>query len=227
MRTPALPRDRMEHFTFLGLQTASLVHEMNNRLAAMVGALELISLGAENASPRCRETCRRLKKAQDGIVELVREAGAIAAGRTDACFKTESVTIQDLVERIHETTQGSAVVGTEGLVVTCNLGKASRALADLVRNAWQAGAKHVRLDIRRRGPDAQIRIIDDGPGIPPQIAEDLFQPGTTHGKPHGQGIGLFSARWILRAMGGDLQLESTGSGGTVFLAHLPLADRES
>ena len=223
--TDTLPRDRFEHFAFLGMQTASLVHEMNNQLTTIVGTLDLIS--REELDPRCRERCRNLEKAQVGIVELVREASALAAGRMEGFLRTESVLMDDLVDRLRAAVPDVALVGASGLVVDCDARKTVRALADLVRNAWQAGATHVRLDVRRCGPSALVRVVDDGPGIPREVVDRLFSPGFTHGKPYGHGIGLFSARWILEAMGGSLRLERSDSTGTSFLAALPLTDREA
>lgn len=223
--TDTLPKDRFEHFAFLGMQTASLVHEMNNQLTTIVGTLDLFF--REDLDPRCRERCRNLAKAQSGIIELVREAGALAAGRMDAFLRMEPVSMEDLVDRLRAAVPGVALVGTPGLVVGCDPRKTVRALADIVRNAWQAGAAHVRLDVRRSGPMALLRIVDDGPGISREVVDRLFSPGLTHGKPQGHGIGLFSARWILEAMGGSLRLERSDATGTSFLVTLPLADREA
>jgi signal transduction histidine kinase len=83
------------------------------------------------------------------------------------------------------------------------------------------------MDVRRSGPNVVLRIADDGPGIPPEVADLLFSPGATHGKPQGHGIGLFSARWILEAMGGSLRLERSDATGASFLVTLPLANREA
>lgn len=221
----ALSKDRFERFAILGMQTASLVHEMNNRLTAIVGTLDLFF--REDLDPRCRENCRSLLKAQAGIVELVREAGALASGRMDAFLKTESVSMEDLMDQLRQAVPGVALVGTPGMVVACDPRKTVRALADISRNAWQAGAAHVRMDVRRSGPNVVLRIADDGPGIPPEVADLLFSPGATHGKPQGHGIGLFSARWILEAMGGSLRLERSDATGASFLVTLPLANREA
>jgi signal transduction histidine kinase len=145
----------------------------------------------------------------------------------DAFLRTESVSIEDLVDRLRAAVPPVALVGTPGIVISCDSRKTARALADIVRNAWQAGAAHVRLDVRRSGPMALLRIVDDGPGISREVVDRLFSPGLTHGKPQGHGIGLFSARWILEAMGGSVRLERSDATGTSFLVSLPLADREA
>lgn len=223
--TKTRSEDRFERFAILGMQTASLVHEMNNQLTVIAGTLDIFD--REELDPRCKERCRRLVKAQAGIVELVREAGALASGRMDVFLKTESVAVDELMELLGQAVPGVSITGAAGFVVTCDLRKTVRALSDVARNAWQAGAMNVRLEMRRTGPDALLRIVDDGPGIPREILDRLFSPGATHGKPRGHGIGLFSARWILEAMGGSLRLEGSDATGTSFLVTLPMADREA
>lgn len=220
-----LSENRIEHFAILGMQTASLVHEMNNQLATIVGTLELFS--REDLDPRCRERCRNLATAQKGIVDLVREAGALASGRLDAFFRTESIQVEELLQRLKMHVPGLEFTEIPAFAVNCDPRKTLRALADVARNAWQAGARQVVLEVRRTGAVAILRIVDDGPGIPLEIADRLFAAGTTRGKPTGNGIGLFSARWILEAMGGSLRLERSDATGTSFLATLPLAQREA
>jgi len=217
--------NRIEHFAILGMQTASLVHELNNQLATIVGTLELFS--REELDPRCRERCRNLVTAQKGIVDLVREAGALASGRLESFFRTESIRMDDLLQPLAAQVPGIEFPEIPAFAVTCDPRKTLRALADIARNAWQAGASQVVLEVRRTGAVAVLRIVDDGPGIPREIADRLFAPGTTLGKPAGNGIGLFSARWILEAMGGSLRLERSDAAGTSFLATLPLTECEA
>lgn len=223
--SPSLSKDTLEHFAILGMQTASMLHEVNNKLTVISGMLDLFAL--DDLAPRCRDRCGYMAKAQAGIVALVREASDLAAGRMDEFLKSESVTTEDLVERLRDVVQPISAMGTSGLEVSCDPRKTVRALADVVRNALQAGANQVTLDIGWNDGLAIVRIVDDGPGIPREIAERLFTPGTTHGKANGQGIGLFSARWILEAMGGSLRLERSDSRGTCFLVTLPLTNRDA
>ncbi|OHC80335.1 MAG: hypothetical protein A3G73_01235 [Rhodospirillales bacterium RIFCSPLOWO2_12_FULL_67_15] len=96
-----------------------------------------------------------------------------------------------------------------------------RALANLILNALQAGARHVRVAAGAAQGWARIRITDDGQGFNPGAKERLFQPFVGSGRREGTGLGLPIARDIARAHGGDLALVSTGPGGTVFELTLP------
>lgn len=227
MNTTAQPGslERMERFAVLGMQTASLVHELNNQLATIVGNLDLLLL--ENPSPRSLERKRNLTKARAAIFELVREASDLAAGRVDTFLRTERVPMDDLLGHVQEAIAPVAVLGTPGLVVQCDFRKTARALSDVIRHAWQTGAIHVRLDLRRSGATALLRIADDGPGLTTDAIERVFVPSPAMERDEDRGVGLFSAKWILECMGGNLRLERSDSTGTSFLVNLPLADREA
>ncbi len=99
-------------------------------------------------------------------------------------------------------------------------------VANLVGNALDALAgsqvesPRVEVRVERRGPVAQVRVSDNGPGIPESVRSRLFEPFVT-GKPSGVGIGLALSRRIARAHGGDLVLERAGPGAS-FLFTLPL-----
>ncbi|HEX4420201.1 MAG TPA: ATP-binding protein, partial [Kofleriaceae bacterium] len=66
---------------------------------------------------------------------------------------------------------------------------------------------------RRHGSDAMvlIRVADDGPGIPAELAANVFEPFSTS-KPHGTGLGLTIAREAAQSLGGQLLLEASATG---------------
>jgi signal transduction histidine kinase len=77
-----------------------------------------------------------------------------------------------------------------------------------------------------RGADdgIEIRITDNGPGIPQNILDKIFQPFFTT-KPTGQGtgLGLSLSYDIMKAHGGKLSVETKEGEGTTFILHLPIA----
>jgi signal transduction histidine kinase len=96
-----------------------------------------------------------------------------------------------------------------------------RVLANLGRNALQAGATRVELAAERREGTVIIRIADNGPGLAPRARERLFQPFAGSARPGGSGLGLAIARELLRAHGGDIRLVASKGEGTVFELELP------
>ncbi|QLH39946.1 MAG: HAMP domain-containing histidine kinase [Defluviicoccus sp.] len=99
-----------------------------------------------------------------------------------------------------------------------------RVFSNLVLNARQAGAKHVRISGQTTDGRIDIDISDNGPGIAPPVRERLFLPfAATNRKGGGTGLGLVITREIVAAHGGVLHLVETGDQGTTFRVELPLA----
>ncbi len=97
-----------------------------------------------------------------------------------------------------------------------------RVMVNLGRNAFDAGATEVSVRARARGNLMSIDIADNGPGVPPAVASQLFRPFTTGGRASGTGLGLAIARDLVRAHGGDIALMETGDRGSTFRFTLPL-----
>ena len=66
-----------------------------------------------------------------------------------------------------------------------------------------------------------LRVTDNGPGIPEAIVGTLFEPFISHGKQKGTGLGLTVVHNVMRLHGGDALVERTGPEGTTFLLRFP------
>jgi signal transduction histidine kinase len=97
-----------------------------------------------------------------------------------------------------------------------------RVMVNLGRNAFDAGATEVSVRARPRGDMMSIDITDNGPGVPPAVASQLFRPFTTGGRASGTGLGLAIARDLVRAHGGDIALMDTSDRGSTFRFTLPI-----
>ena len=96
---------------------------------------------------------------------------------------------------------------------------------NLVQNAVEAtgagGRVEVSVELGRDG--LQVRVADDGPGVPPAVAVRIFEPFyTTRGDAGGTGLGLSSARSLLARAGGGIELERGALGGACFRVWLPV-----
>jgi signal transduction histidine kinase len=102
--------------------------------------------------------------------------------------------------------------------------KVERVFANLLLNACEAVSPDtgkIEVNLRQAKDVLEIRIVDNGPGIAEAIRERLFQPFTSYGKQNGIGLGLTISQKILQDHGGDVCLESSQVGKTVFKLTLP------
>ena len=86
----------------------------------------------------------------------------------------------------------------------------------------------VSLGVWRTADEIQVYITDDGPGVPFEVWEAVFQPyvRVDRARSRGSGIGLFAARRLMDGMGGRVWLEPNGYGGSRFVVSLPAAVEE-
>ncbi|MBA3779645.1 MAG: GAF domain-containing protein [Chloroflexi bacterium] len=103
-----------------------------------------------------------------------------------------------------------------------------RLLEYLLENAAKYAPRDGVIDIYgwRLGHRAFLAVTDDGPGIPVEWRDRIFEPFVRlDDSPRGAGIGLFAARRLARTMGGDLRVEDRAPAGSQFVLELPVASR--
>lgn len=118
-----------------------------------------------------------------------------------------------------------------GLAARADLELLRRALVNIVGNAVKFAPYGGRIEVgaEARGRDVLIRVSDNGPGISPEDLPRIFDryyQGTAAGKSKGLGLGLTFCRAAARAMGGDVEVESTKGQGAAFTLRLPQASSE-
>jgi len=113
-----------------------------------------------------------------------------------------------------------------GMVVRADAEQLYRVLSNLIRNARQAivasgSAGEISISAKEDSREWAILVSDTGPGLPNKAIDHLFQPFQGGTRKGGSGLGLAIAAELVRGHGGRLELQSTGSHGTVFLICLP------
>jgi signal transduction histidine kinase len=99
-----------------------------------------------------------------------------------------------------------------------------RAVANLVLNACEAVSADLGLIvITTTGNQAclQIGVWDNGPGIPPEIQDSVFQPFVSYGKAEGSGLGLAIVKKIVEDHAGEIYLDGGSETGTLFKITIP------
>lgn len=107
----------------------------------------------------------------------------------------------------------------------------SRILSNVMQNSIEARSSseaHLILDVRMRRSEDKVllSIKDNGKGIPEPLLPQIFREGATFGKANGHGLGLFSAKKLLKSRGGDIQISSLVDVGTEVTLMIPVSLRE-
>jgi signal transduction histidine kinase len=106
--------------------------------------------------------------------------------------------------------------------------KMERAFFNLMLNACEATAQRqgqISVELHSSADSFEVRVADNGPGIPESIRNTLFDPFVSSGKPNGTGLGLAIVNKIIHDHGGSVSVEQTSEAGTVFLVRLPRSSR--
>ncbi len=217
---------RDEDLRALGRSAAELSHELRNLLVGVVAEADLLAAG-QSKDPRA--AAGRIRAAAISCKALVDDV--LALSRREP-LPDESVQLGAFLEDLRDgffRKRGSEIVLSLPSEEAWILGRRAalhRLLLNLLRNADQAapeGAIEVTLD--RLGRRHRITIRDEGPGVPADLAEKIFDPFYSSGKKGGTGLGLALARRVAEEHGGRLELDAGSEGGACFVLELPAAER--
>jgi signal transduction histidine kinase len=208
MRDALRRRDRE-----LQMMLGGIAHEVRNPLGGMelfVGLLEEDLYGRDDEL----ELLGRVKKELGQLKRVVEEFLAYARR---APIERADINLGDLVFELSMGAPDIKVVldGPYEATISADGDQLRRLLLNLVRNACQAGAKHVSITPTAEG----VCVTDDGPGIPAEQAEQVFDAFYTT-RQKGTGLGLALCRRIAETHGGTLTLDNPGDPGACFVVVL-------
>ena len=236
----------------LGKLSGGVAHDINNMLAAILGASELVRAG------HVRRNDQRIENGLELIDASVQRASALikqllAFGRQDR-FDTAMVDVNALVRELgglfahmlHKSIQVKVVESEQPALVKGDFTALEHALLNLALNAQDAmpDGGTLRIDVIRRAsmaedplgacgdfkhePIVAIRVSDTGTGMGEQVRERMFEPFfTTKPTGLGSGLGLAAVHGTLRNHGGAIEVWSEPGMGTEIELLIPALDSES
>jgi signal transduction histidine kinase len=207
--------------------SAELSHELRTPLARMAAEVELLRRRARSPD--------ELDEGLRAIALNAEEMGAILdtlmkAARADAGLDRGRSALGPLLGRIAArsrsalTARGIAldISAPAGMEVGVDAEVAERILTPLLDNAVRHADARVSVSAQRAGTAVAIYLDDDGPGIPEELRDAVFEPGQTGTAGDGAGLGLALARRLARATGGEVEVaDPPGGDGARLRVRLP------
>jgi signal transduction histidine kinase len=218
-----------ERLATIGRMASSISHDLRHSLATVMANAEFLSESNRGKAER-DELYHEVLVAVNQMTELI--DSLLEFSRTRESLRPTYGDLEDVVERsiqsVHAHPEFHSVRitthkdgPTDGWFDSRKL---ERVFQNLLVNACEAvppeGGK-IEVTLHTTKNNVEIRVSDNGHGIPDLVRDRLFEPFVSHGKENGTGLGLTVVQKIVQDHGGDVTVESTSSKGTVFLILLP------
>jgi len=241
LRTVDAQLARGEQLAAIGTLAAGVAHEINNPLAYVNANLNHLRELWEEKEPDPREVDELLAECREGLTRVAAIASDLLRMARHGASAREPVDLSDVVRAVLPLVQREAAgrVRIEASLADSApvLGSArllGQVALNLIWNAIHAAgagesATAARIEVAtRRAPGAvELCVVDNGPGIPSELLEQVFEPSfTTRSIGQGTGLGLALVRLIVKRHGGEIRAES-GTAGAIVRVRLPLRSAEA
>lgn len=225
--------ERSRALAAMGQFAATIAHELRNPLGSIKGAAQFLLQDSHDAT--VRDFLSIVVEEVDGLGKLTTDLLDFARPASPTLFEVDLVAVvrsevsflrEELARLGCSEIQESYAV--DEARVRVDVGQLGRALRNLLLNAAQAMASvgntrahsRIALSLTPEGESWRIRVEDNGPGLPSDVIERLWEPFFTT-KARGTGLGLAQVRKTIEAQGGTIMAENGAMGGACFSLLLP------
>ena len=211
-----------------------VAHELRNPLAVVKGFAVTLKDAGESIPPAAAERCvNGILKGVEGLEELIETmlmTRSLEGGQLP--LELHRIELRDLVQETAEDLSvlmaprrmTLAVDKGPSVPVVADRGKVKQIVTNLIANAVKFGPRGSTVDIEVGKDDGRafVCVRDEGPGIPPERAEEAFAKyARLDADKAGLGLGLYISRGLARAHGGELSLDGGDDQGCTFRLTLP------
>jgi len=227
-----------EKMAWLGQSTSSVAHELNNPLTIILLQIKLLHAIAP-LLPRFQESLTVIQQQAQRMVHIIDNLLTFSHPISRQIEPTDvNAAVQHTLDLQLYQLQGYGIEVLTDLAPDLPSSRVDphqleQVFVNLINNAQQAllaGNQPGMLVIQTRyasgqngdSPHAQVRFVDNGPGIPPEVMPHIFEPFFTTKRPgKGTGLGLAVCDRIVRAYGGRIWAQNNPGGGATFTVELP------
>jgi len=199
--------------------SANLAHELKNPLASIKGAVELLASG--HRSERLMKIVMSETERLDSIIkDFLSLARPIPKDK-------KPVNVKAVVEEICQKLNSEKECSVEGkdTVVKVEPKSLHSAVDNLIRNALYWAKKRVKVTVNESGNWVEVTVEDDGPGIPEEEWDRVFEPFFSRRK-EGSGLGLSVVKKFAVEHGGFVFVKRSSLGGASFTMRIPKEQRD-
>ena len=218
-----------ERLATMGRMASAISHDLRHPLTAILAYAEFLSEGNIPERER-KDFFQEIRLAVNRMAELI--SSMLEFSRTRKTLKPVQCNIEDsirstiqMIQTHPEFRQIAITVWHEGRCEGWfDPKKLERVFHNLLLNACEAVSPEtgqIEIRIRQTASGIEIRIADNGPGLPEPIRATIFQPFVSYGKENGTGLGLAVAQKMIEDHGGHVRVERSDASGTVFSLTLP------
>jgi len=219
-----------ERLATIGRMASSISHDLRHSLAAIVANAEFLC-ESELVPAQREELYQEVRIAVNQMTDLI--DSLLEFSKTRESLRPVYANVRNTVDRVMQTVRTHPEFNRVHLTVKqsghsegwFDARKLERVLFNLVLNACEAVPQEngwVQISLSEVAGEAEIRVADNGRGIPQEVRDSLFDPFVSYGKENGTGLGLTVVQKIIEDHGGEVVVEQTSSEGTVFKLRLPL-----
>ena len=219
-----------ERLATIGRMASSISHDLRHSLAAIVANAEFLCESRLSSEQR-EELYQEVRIAVNQMTDLI--DSLLEFSRTRESLRPTYGSVKESVERVAQAIWARPEFHHVRIAVSqqgnstgwFDPKKLERALYNLLLNSCEAvaaNAGNIEVELREVADGVEVRVRDNGRGIPESIRGKLFEPFVSYGKENGTGLGLTVVQKIVQDHGGDVTVEKTSAEGTVFRLLLPL-----
>lgn len=214
----------------IGRMASSISHDLRHRLTAVMANAEFLA-SERLPSSRRQELHQEVDDAIRGMTDLLESM--VEFSKTPESLHLDIVSLKDILTKAVMAAKSHPRFRNVPINLDCDedihgwydARKLERAFFNVVLNACEAVPKdkgQIEIQVRQEAERLSIRVTDNGPGVPPQIQDKLFQPFVSAGKQNGSGLGLAIVQKCCVDHHGSVDLEASTPGRTTLRIILPV-----